>query len=340
MSAGPYAWLRLAAGLLAGLIPALGQALPSARQAEAAGDFATAEKIYAAEVAKHPTAEGWQRLGLTRHLQNKSESAIPAFREAVRLSPALWTSRLFLGICLYRTNDFKAAREELVQAERLSKPGEPGREEVEYWLGATLIALKQPVPGLQWIERLLARAPNRVDALQLAAQAYADLGSGLWNQVAESSPDSAAGYEIDGHALEAEGNTAGALDAYRRSQSLSPRRAGPGAAVGRLLLQAGKAGEARSVLARELSVNPLDPDASYYAGLAALQLGQTAEAAKLLETAVAWAHVDPEPAIALAQVYLAMGRRDSAAVAVRKALEIAPNSPAARELLAAAGQVK
>ena len=340
MSAGSYSWLRLAAGLIAGLVPALCQPLPSARQAETAGDFATAEKIYEVEVARHPTAEGWQRLGLTRHLQNKFESAAPAFREAIRLSPALWTSRLFLGICLYRTNDFKSAREELVQAERLSKQGEPGREEVEYWLGATLIALKQPLAGLQWIERLLARAPGRVDALQLAAQAYADLGSGLWNQVAETKPDSAAGYEIDGHALEAEGNTAAALDAYRRSQSLNPRRPGPGAAMGRLLLQTGKAGEARTVLARELSLNPHDPDASYYAGLAALQMGQTAEAAKLLETAVAWARVDAEPAIALAQVYLAMGRREAAAEAARTALLLAPGSTPARELLAAAEQAK
>ena len=67
--------------------------------------------------------------------------------------------------------------------------------------------------------------------------------------------------------------------------------------------------------------------------MAAIQLGRAAEAARLLESAVLWAQSDPEPAMALAQVYLGLGERDRAAAAVRKALEIAPQSSAARNLL-------
>jgi tetratricopeptide (TPR) repeat protein len=322
-----------AALLMLAALASEAQGQQSAHQAELTADFAAAEKAYEEELQTRPSAETWQRLGLTRHLQNKFETAIPAFRESLRLNTSLWTSRLFLGICLYRLNQFGTARAELVKAERQAQPNDPGRNEVEYWLGATLIALKQPLAGLMWIERLLAHAPDRLDALQLAVQAYADLGSGLWNEVAERSYETAAGYEVHGHALEAEGNIAGALDSYRHSQALAPRRTGPGTSIGRLLLQEGKPGEARPVLDRELRLNPLDPEASYYTGLAAVQLGDMPAAAHLIEIAVRWAQHDPEPAIALAQVCLALGQRDRALLAVRRALELAPKSTAARDLL-------
>jgi tetratricopeptide (TPR) repeat protein len=311
-----------------------------ARDAERIGDFAAAEKAYERETETHPSADLWQRLGLTRHLQSKFDKAISAFREALRLNPALWTSRVFLGICLYRENRFQEARSELESAERDAPPSDPGRDEIDYWLGASLIALKQPLTGLATIERLLARRPSRRDALELAVQTYGDLGSSLWNRVAEHNFESAPGYEVHGHALEAEGNVQQALAAYRQSKTLDPHRIGPGIAIGRLLLGQGKPGEARAVLNDELKLAPSDPQACYYAGLAAAQVGDAAEAARLLEIADRWATYDTEPAIALAQVYLALGQREAAAAAARRALTLAPASIAARELLNTLQQVK
>jgi tetratricopeptide (TPR) repeat protein len=332
--------LRTAAVLLLILAVARGQTNSAARRAELAGDFAGAETAYEEEVKLRPSAETWQRLGLTRHLQSKFDSAIPAFREALGLDPSRWTARLFLGMCLYRLNDFKSARAELERADVQAPSNDAGRDEIDYWLSATLVDLKQPLAGLKTIERLLARAPSRLDALELAARVYADFGSSLWNQVAERSFESAAGWEVHGHALEAEGNVEGALDAYRQSRVLGPRRAGPGTAIGRLLLARGKPAEARAALDVELKLAPSDLWANYYAGLAAIQLGGTADAATLLETAALWATHDPEPSLALAQVYLAQGRYDQAADAARKALALDSRSAAARELLQSAEREK
>jgi len=311
-----------------------------ARQAELAGDFPAAEKAYEQELQTRPSAETWQRLGLTRHLQSKFSAAIPAFREAIRLNPALWTSRLFLGMCLYRLNNFQEAQVELQRAQREVPANDQGRDEIDYWLGATLIALKQPLAGLAAIEGLLSRRGSRLDALELAVKTYADLGSSLWNRVAERSFESAAGYEVHGHALEADGNVEGALEAYRHSRELNPSRIGPGTAMGRLLLAQGRAGEARVALDGELKLAPTDPAACYYAGLAAIQLGETARAAPLLAAADHWTTHDPEPAIALAQVYFALGKREEAAAAARRAQTLAPASAAARELLQVIQQAK
>src|SRR5260370_7606212 len=213
--------------------------LPAAREAELAGDLPAAEKAYENELKVRPAAGTWQRLGLVRHLQNNFEAAIQAFREATRLDPSLWTSHLFLGICVSRTNQFAPALSALEQAQRVAPRNQPGRDELDYWLGATHIALKQPLAGLQSLERLLARNPKHVEALELTVRTYADLGSALWNNVAERSFETAPGYEVHGHALESEGNIEGALEAYRQSKALNSRRDGPGPPTPRLPLPKG-----------------------------------------------------------------------------------------------------
>lgn len=309
---------------------------PSARHAELAGDLPAAERAYEAELKAQPSAETWQRLGLVRHLQNKFDAAISAFREATRLNASLWTSHLFLGIGLYRTNQFQGALESLRRAERLAPQDDAGRDELDYWLGATRIALKQPLAGLRSLERLLARNPSHREALELASRTYADTASGLWNDVAERNFETAAGWEVHGQALESENNLTGAMEAYERSRTLNPKRPGPRLAMSRLLLRNGKAEQALAVLKEELTLAPHDAETAYYAGLAAIQLGRHSEAVPLLEEASRWERVAPEAALALTQVYLALRDPAKAAQAGRHAVKIDPSSPAAHELLVAA----
>lgn len=308
----------------------------TARQAELAGNLPAAERAYEAEVKVRPSAATWQRLGLVRHLQNKFEAAVPAFREAVRLDSTLWTSHLFLGICLYRTNQFAPALAAVEQADRMAPRNQPGRDEVDYWLGATLIAMKRQLTGLQSLERLLERNPKHVEALELATRTYADFGSELWNGVAERSFETPPGYEIHGHALESEGNVKDAIEAFRTAKGLSPERAGPGLAIGRLLLREQKAEDALGVLKQELTLAGARPETFYYAGLAAIQLGRFAEAAPHMKKAARWVRHNPEAPLALAQIHLALRDPAQAVAAAQQAVVIAPASIAAHELLTAA----
>ncbi len=313
-----------------------GAQTPAAPAAGQPGNLQAAEAAAGEQVKTHPTAENWQRLGLIRHLQNKFDTSVPAFREAVRLNPSLWTAHLFLGIGLYRANDFAGALNSLEQAERLNPPAGPGRDDLDYWLAATRIATKQPVRGLQDLERLLKRNPQHAQALELAVQTYTDVGSALWNGVAEKHFETAAGYEIHGHALESEGDLVNALEAFRESQKLAPKRPGPGFEIGRLLLRQGKAEDALAELKAERALPGADPLAGYYAGLACIQLGRYTEAIPFLESAAPWAGQNSEVPLALAQVLLAAGQWQRAGEAARQALGINPESEAAHQLLAAA----
>lgn len=310
--------------------------MSAARKAELAGDLPGAERAYQEELKAEPSAETWQKLGLVRHLQNKFETAIPAFREAIRLNSSLWTAHLFLGIGLYRTNQFRDALESLNKAARLAPRSDPGRDDLDYWMGATRIAMKERLKGLASLEGLLARNPKHRDALELASRTYADAASGLWNSVADRNFETAPGWEIHGHALESESNREGAKEAYERSRALKPGRSGPGLSIARLLLREGRAEMAWPLLKEELQLAGPDPETSYYAGLAATQLGKNGDAARLLEAAARWELKAPEAALALTQVYLALGDLARASDAGRRAVRIDPSSMAAHEVYAAA----
>lgn len=304
----------------------------------ATADLAAIEQAAEKQVKAQPTAENWQKLGLARFMQNRFEAAIPAFREAAVRDASLWPSRLFLGISLYRTNQFSTALESLQSARKLAPEGDQGSEDVDYWLGATHIALRQAWDGIRILEKLVSRNSLRTDALALLSRTYADQSGTLWNDVAERFFESPAGMEVHGHALESEGNAVDALDAYRKARQLAPERAGPGREIGRLLLQAGKTAEALDALTAERKLSPRDPDTAFLTALALMQSGRTSDAVPLLEMATAWARNDGEAPITLAQALLVLKRPEEAAAAARKAMALDPASEAARELLAAALQ--
>lgn len=177
--------------------------------------------------AQAAEADRLQRLGLTLHVEQKYSAAIPEFEKALKLDARLWPSHLFLGIDLYRTNQFAPALEHLKTAARLN-PAEP---ETRFWLGATQLALKQYFEGFRTLETL----PDNQEALRLLAQHYAEFGTALENRVAEKFPDSPAGQQIHGQALEFEGAYDAALAAYRAVEAMAPGRPGIREAIERVL---------------------------------------------------------------------------------------------------------
>jgi tetratricopeptide (TPR) repeat protein len=323
--------------VVAFLVAVLARAQSTGSRQNTSADLPALEQTIQRTVKSAPSAANWEKLGLVRHLQNRFQDAIPAFREALRVDSSRWASHLFLGICLYRTNQFAEALTSLERANKLAGIASgAGRDDLDYWLAATNLALKRPIPAFRLIERLLARNPAHREGLELATRSYAELSTAIWNEVADKSFDTAAGYEVHGHAVESEGNRNGALGAFRRSQALSPRRAGPGLAIGRLLLLDGKADEALTELRREMQLADADPAAWYYAGLAAAQLGQYSEAAGWLKKAAEWTARLPDAPLALAEVYLALNQPTEAVEAARKAVELNRSSAAAQQVLAAA----
>jgi len=216
--------------LIPGLLLGQQPNLAAARKAEQAGQFAAAEQIYAQLVSARPDAELYQRLGLVRHMQNHFSSAAEAFRQALKLSPDLWGSHLFLGIDLYRTNQFEEADRQLDAANRL-RPNEP---EILFWSGATKLARHDYMAGFESLEKVLERDPSNAEVLQMLAESYARVGTSLLNEVGNKYPNSAPGLVVQGKAFEFEGAYGPAKDAYQAALALAPDRPGLREAIARV----------------------------------------------------------------------------------------------------------
>jgi tetratricopeptide (TPR) repeat protein len=306
--------------------------LRAAREAEAAGDFAGAEKAYERSLGLQENGQVWERLGLVRHLQNKFAQAIPAFEKSIRLRPGGWSSHLFLGIAYYRTNQFSRALPSLVRALEL-KPGEP---EARYWLGVTYLALKRYLEGLEILEQLSTEQTENTEINRLLAQTYSDYGVALLNRVAERHPRSAAAYHVHGLALENEGGLEAALREYETALSLEPRRAGVHQAIGRILWARGELDKAAAEFEKELAIQPQEPESNFYLGKYRLLTNDRERARRNLEVAFQWTSDSAEPAIALAGICLQLGDTVCAAEAARSAVALAPRSEEAHNLLISA----
>jgi tetratricopeptide (TPR) repeat protein len=319
------------------LWPARGQQsaemnLRAAREAEAAGDFAGAEKAYERSLALKEDGQVWERLGLVRHLQNKFALAIPAFEKSIRLRPGAWASHLFLGIAYYRTNQFNRALPSLVRALELK----PGEREARYWLGVTYLALKRYLEGLEILEQLSTEQTEDTELNRLLAQTYSDYGVVLLNRIAENYPQSAAAYHVHGLALENEGALEGALREFETARSLEPRRVGVHQAIGRILWAQGELQKAAAAFEKELSIQPQEPESNFYLGKYRLLTNRAEQARQHLQAAFEWTSDSAEPAIALAGVCLQLGDTVCASDAARRAVALAPRSEEAHNLLSAA----
>lgn len=93
-----------------------------AQQAEAAHDYAAAEKAYTQAVRIEPSMpELWANLGLMQQEAGDIASAIPSFQQANHLNPSLYVPNLFLGNDFLHTGKAPEAISFLIKAEKINK---------------------------------------------------------------------------------------------------------------------------------------------------------------------------------------------------------------------------
>ena len=94
----------------------------AAQQAQAAHDYAAAERAYKQAVRIQPSVpELWANLGLMQQEVGDIASAIPSFRQANHLNPSLYVPNLFLGIDSLRTGKAHEAIPFLIRSEKINK---------------------------------------------------------------------------------------------------------------------------------------------------------------------------------------------------------------------------
>jgi tetratricopeptide (TPR) repeat protein len=188
-------------------------------------------------------------------------------------------------------------------------------------------ALEAGLLQQQAIERLravVAKEPGWTEAGTRLAELYLRTGrakdalSGVW-RLGASGLARPEGAELEGRALEATGDGAGAERAYRRAASAAGSSANPWQRLGRLQLAQGRYAEARQSLTRARELAPGDPEIATDLGRALTRAGNAKKAMGVFRAAVA---IRPyAPAYYQGGLLLArQGRREDAVASFARAL--------------------
>jgi tetratricopeptide (TPR) repeat protein len=264
------------------------------REAEQAKDYAAAARIYSRMVKlspKDPVAN--RNLGLALYLQGKYSGAVPPLKAAASLDPALWNTWLYLGICLYRTNDFTGARAALERANRIKASDHA----VKYWLGATHFAQKSYPEAISYLRAATKLSPRDSESLFLLARTYSESSAALLSRVLKDAPESAIAHRLKAEDALEEGMPRAAVLELRKALAISP--ADPAiSALLRDVEQASNTGDlahpvklvieapAPEAIEEKVRTNPNDPEGCYLLG--------RAYSAQAEQTLNVLADIDPE----------------------------------------------
>jgi len=259
----------------------------TARKYEADGNWKQAEQTWRAvlELAGQD-ARAWTNLGVALNRQEKTDDAIAAWQRAIAIDSKLPGPYFNLGLTLVRKGDYAAAIVPLRSTLRL----EPANDGARRALAVALMAQEKFSEASREIAQLLFRSPNDAALLELAAKSflqqrrYREATTVLERRLRLPNTNSFLLRQY-GDALDGDGRTPEALEAYRKAVALDPEsilaRYGLGYLHWKLYQYDDAERELREVLRRE----PNEPRASFTLGDLYLTRGDAERSLPLLEVA-------------------------------------------------------
>jgi len=207
---------KLAATALAFLSPAspqddLAKLYSEARQAQAAGDLATASRKYEAIVQLRPQmAEAYANLGNLYYQQGQSNRAKPAYEKAIHVKPDLAGPHFFLGVIAFGEHDYASALRYLERAEAL----EPSNNLIHSYLGYTQYARSAYREAAGELEKAAAPDAADIDVLYHLSKSYSHLAKDSFHELQKQFPNSVYTNLARAHAYEIDENWKAAGEQY------------------------------------------------------------------------------------------------------------------------------
>jgi tetratricopeptide (TPR) repeat protein len=303
----------------------------SALAFEQEGKFAESEEAWRGYLKAHPSdAEPYAHLGLLEARQDHYKEAVPLYRKALALNPAMPGLRLNLGLALFKDGDLKGAVPEFTILLKHAPANSPEAMRYTIILGMAHYGLGQFTQAAPYL-RTAANADPQNLPLRLAL-AHSLLWSKQYSKVMEVykeilalNPDSAEADMLAGEALDEMSDASGAIEMFRKAVKANPNQPEVHFGLGYLLWSQKQYPEAIKEFQAELANSPQHAQSMLYIADADIQMNQYAEAAPLLEKAIKL-----DPSLGLAHLDLGIlaandGRNDEALREFLAAEKLIPN---------------
>jgi tetratricopeptide (TPR) repeat protein len=329
--------LGIGLGLAMGAAVSLGQASQapeSQRQTalalEQQGKNVEAEAAWRVFLKAHPSnPEPYAHLGLLEARQEHYKKAVPLYRKALAMNPAIPGLRMNLGLALFKGGELKQAIVEFKPLLKNQPPSSPEAQRLNILVGMAHYGLGEYAAAAPYLKQAAAHDPQNLP-LRLAL-AHSCMWSKQYQCVLDTyheilmlNAESAEADMLAGEALDEMKDHGGAIQQFRDAVKADPREPDVHFGLGYLLWTQRQYPEAASEFQAELANDPDHIQAMIYLGDTQIRLKHPEEARPLLEKALRFdagrelAHLD------LGILYADVGRYDDALREMMEAARLAP----------------
>jgi tetratricopeptide (TPR) repeat protein len=230
---------------------------------EQQGRNAEAEQIWSS-IAERDTrnAEALAHLGLLQARQEHYDEAIADYRRALAIDPAFPALKMNLGLALFKTDQFGDA----IKAFGAELEKYPGDLRLITLLGMAHYAMGDYLVAIPYLQKATeSDAQNAALTMTLAhsclwSRQYACAVKSA-NQVLAQNPGAAETAVLAGEALDAEGDTAAAIEQFRAAIRANPNQPDAHFGLGYLLWEHGESSVAIAEFHAELGIDPANAEA-------------------------------------------------------------------------------
>ncbi len=276
--------------------------------------------------APNPEALRWANEGLAEAKRQNYPAAIQAYKRAIALDPDLPGIYLNLGLAWFKAGNFREAVTAFEQANK-RLPSEQGT----MLLAMSDFGLKRYKEASELLAPAAAANPDNNELVYLLAKCYLWSGqyaaaTGLFHQLLQRDPDSAAVHMLLGEALDADDKTDQAATEFEAASKAAPSQPDVHFGLGFLYWKLRRYNEAEREFRQELANNRDNSQAFAYLGDTLLKTGRADDAFSALKHAIA---LQPDIQIAhldLGALYAARKQNDLAIAELRKAIQCDPNA--------------
>ena len=298
---------------------------------EQQGNNAEAEAAWRALLKVHPAnAEAYAHLGFLEARQERYTEAVPLYRKALALNPAMPGLRLNLGLSLFKSGALKESIQTFTPLLNGQLPSSPEALRLTTLIGLAHYGLGEYAAAVPYLKQATAgdkqNLPFRLALAQscLWSKQYQCVLD-VYHEILLLNAESAEADMLAGEAMDEMKNHAGAAEQFRAAVKADPREPNVHFGLGYLLWGLMQYEEAAQEFQAELANNPEHAQALAYLADTDIRLSQPEPAPPLLEKAI---RIDPKIELAhldLGILYSNAGRKDDALRELKIAEKLSPD---------------
>ncbi len=303
----------------------------AAEDLEKEGNVAGAEAAWREVVKASPNdAEAYAHLGLLAARQEHYSQAVPLYRKALALNPAMPGLRLDLGLSQFKSGAMKEAIQTFSELLKNEPPSSPEALRLTTLIGLAHYGLGEYAAAIPFLKQ--ATAADRQNLAFRLALAHSCLWSkqyqcvlDVYHEILMLNAESAEADMLAGEAMDEMKDSAGAVQQFRAAVKADPKVPNVHFGLGYLLWGQLQFDEAAQQFQAELSNNPQDAQAMVYLADSDMRLNHAEAAPALLDKAI---RINPKIALAhldLGILYTDSGHKDEALRELRLAERLSPN---------------